>query len=298
MFIGALIVLLAVDLIAFHRKAHVPSTRETLLVTALWAGIALTFGVTLTIYYGSDIGLSFTAGYLMEWALAVDNVFVFVAVFAQFRIPQDRQDRVLFFAIIGAIVLRGLFIAAGLALVQRFEWSLPAFGLLLLFAAYKVTREPVVGETSESESKLAERLERLLPFTRRLDGQKFFTRIGGKLKGTPLMLVLVLLVVADLLFAIDSVPAVFAITTEPFLVFSSNALAILGLRSMYFLLSHLVNHLRYLRVGLGLILAFVSLKLIFHSVIDLHPGVSIAVVLGILFVAVMASLGARSRPVA
>ncbi|HEX2863009.1 MAG TPA: TerC/Alx family metal homeostasis membrane protein [Deinococcales bacterium] len=293
-FIGALVAFLGLDLFAFHRKAHVPSTREALVVTGLWAGVALAFAAVLAVAFGPSTGVAFTAGYLMEWALAVDNVFVFVALFSQFRVPPDRQDRVLFFAILGAIVLRGVFIAAGLALVHRFAWALPAFGVLLLWAAYKISREPARGdEVPEEESRFARWLERRLPFTRQYDGQKFVTRVAGKLKGTPLLLVLALLMAADLLFAIDSVPAVFAVTTEPFLVFTSNALAILGLRSMFFLLSRMVNRLRYLRTGLAVILGFVSLKLIFHSVVSFHPGVSILVVLSILLVAVVASLRAE-----
>jgi tellurite resistance protein TerC len=266
-FTGVVLVLLALDLGVFHRKAHAPGFREATLWMCVWVALALVFCFGLYQYTGWQFGdarakraaLEFLTGYLVEESLSLDNMFVFVLIFAYFRIPTQFHHRVLFYGILGALVLRGIFIALGAALLQ-FGWVVILFGIFLVFTGLKMM---FGGEQRiEPEKSWSMRfLRKVLPVTPDLAGQQLVTRIGGKMHATPLLLALAAIETADVIFAIDSVPAIFAITNEPFIVYTSNVFAILGLRSMYFLLAGAIGRFHFLRYGLAAVLIFVGLKM-------------------------------------
>ncbi|MCI0342293.1 MAG: TerC family protein [Planctomycetales bacterium] len=288
-----IVVLLTVDLLVLHRKAHEVRFREALWESLGWIGVSLAFGAWIWHRYGAAGGFEWLTGYAIEKALSADNLFVFVLIFAYFKVPAAYQHRVLYYGILGAVLMRGAFIGAGNALVQRFEWILYLFGALLIWTAWKLLR---AGEISvEPEKNPALRLfRRLVPATTELHGQRFWVREGGKLLATPLVLVLVIVETTDIVFAVDSIPAIFGIVTaqpRAFLIYSSNIFAILGLRALYFLLAGLMQRMRYLRVGLAVILGFIGVKMIVETPKWVHvdPLVSCGTVLAILFVAGLAS---------
>jgi tellurite resistance protein TerC len=260
-------VLLALDLGVFHRKAHAPSFREAALWMCVWVGLALLFCVGLYHYIGWNFGdvrakqaaLEFLTGYVVEESLSLDNMFVFVLIFAYFQIPTEFHHRVLFYGILGALLFRGIFIALGSTLLQ-FSWVVILFGIFLIFTGLKMMmgREHQVDPEKSWVMRL---LRKIVPVTPNLAGQQLFTRINGKLHATPLLLTLAAVETADIIFAVDSVPAIFAITHEPFVVYSSNVFAILGLRSMYFLLAGAIGRFHLLRYGLAAVLIFVGLKM-------------------------------------
>ena len=266
-FTALVLVLLSLDLGVFHRKAHAPGFREATLWMCVWVALALGFCLGLYWYTGWQFGemrarqaaLEFLTGYIVEESLSLDNMFVFVLVFAYFRIPTEYHHRVLFYGILGALVFRGIFIALGSALLQ-FGWVVILFGIFLIFTGLKMML--VREQRIEPEKSLPVRLIRkLTPVAPGLAGQNLFTRIDGKLHATPLMLALAAIEAADIIFAVDSVPAIFAITHEPFIVYTSNVFAILGLRSMYFLLAEAIGRFHLLRYGLAAVLVFVGLKM-------------------------------------
>ncbi|HZT39044.1 MAG TPA: TerC family protein [Bryobacteraceae bacterium] len=266
-FTGLIIVLLAVDLGLFNRRAHEIGFREAGLWVLAWAVLSAAFGYGLYLYASARFGgavarrlaLEFATGYLVEQALSVDNMFVFVLIFGYFAIPRIYQHRVLFYGILGALIFRAIFIALGAALL-RYEWVVVLFGIFLIFTGARM----FFGEEKEiePEKNLVLRIaRRFLPLTTSMHGQRFIAREGGVMVGTPLLVTLLVLEFTDILFAIDSVPAIFAVTREPLVVFTSNVLAILGLRSMYFLLAGAVGKFHLLRYGLGIILVFIGLKM-------------------------------------
>ena len=281
--------MLALDLGVFHRKAHVITPKEAGVWTGVWVSLALVFAGGLHVFAGSEAALTFLTGYVIEEALSVDNIFVIVLIFAYFGIPLKYQHRVLFWGIIGALIMRGTFIGLGTLLITRFHWVLYLFGALLVVTGVRMALKTEEGFDAE-ESTVARLARRVLPLTSRIDGPHFLTRENGRLLATPLLLVLVLVEVTDLMFAIDSIPAIFSITRDPFLVYTSNIFAVLGLRSLYFLLAHVVEKFYLLRYGLAGILVFIGLKMLGEQYVDVPIGISLAVVASVLALSVIGSL--------
>lgn len=294
--LGVILAMLAVDLFA-HRDAHVVSVREAATWSAVWVGLGLGFGALVWWAWGPVAGGEYLAGYLIEKSLAVDNVFVFALIFSYFAVPRELQHRVLFYGVLGALVFRALFIAGGAVLIDRFSWVLYVFGTFLVFTGYRmfVHRND---ELDPSRNPALRLFRRIVETTDTYHGQRFWTRVDGRLVATPLLSVLVLVETTDIIFAVDSIPAIFAVTREPFLVFTSNAFAILGLRAMYFLLADLMHRFIYLKAGLAAILVFVGLKMLLLDVWKVPIWLSLAVIATCVTVAVVASLRAtREGPV-
>jgi tellurite resistance protein TerC len=288
-FLTFLAAVLFVDLGLLHRDAHRVALREALSWTAAWIGLAALFGVVLWAWRGGSVAGQFAAGYLIEWSLSVDNVFVFVLVFAHFAVPEAYQHRVLFWGVLGAVALRLTFILGGAALLHRFEWIVYVFGGLLIVTAVRFLRERE-REKGFEEGLVLRAVRRVVPLTEGYEGQRLMVRRAGRLMGTPLLAVLAIVEASDVVFAIDSIPAVFSVTTDAFVVFASNALAILGLRSLYFVLAGAVGKFRYLKPSLAVLLAFVGVKMLLSDVVHLPIGVSLGVIVGILGVGVAASM--------
>ena len=281
--------ILAVDLLVLHRKAHTVSLREALAWSCVWVSLALAFGVGIYVIQGGEKALEFLTGYVIEWSLSVDNLFVFLVIFSYFSVPPIYQHRVLFWGILGALVLRALFIATGTALLANFHWMIYVFGAFLIFTGIKLL---FVGEEKiEPEKNPAVRLvRRFVKITPEYQGQRFFVRKDGKLWATPLFLVLVVVETTDVIFAIDSIPAIFGITLDPFIVYTSNVFAILGLRALFFLLAGVMEMFRYLRVGLSFVLCFVGFKMLVAEFYKIPIGISLGVVGGILVISILASM--------
>jgi tellurite resistance protein TerC len=287
-FIGAM---LALDLFVFHRKPGEVTLRSAALTSAFWISLGVAFGVVVWIWLGAEKAVEYYSGYLIEESLSVDNVFVFSLVFAAFAIPGHLQYRVLFWGVIGALAMRLVMIVIGAALIEQFEWILLVFGGFLVFTGVRMwlsTRKEE--EPDPADNPIVKFARRRLPFTDRLDGQKFWTRVGGRRVATPLLLALIVVEISDLVFAVDSIPAVFAVTTDPFIVYTSNAFAILGLRSLYFFLADLKDRFRYLTHGLSIVLVFVGLKLLVNQWVHLAPWVSLVVIAVVLGGAIVFSL--------
>lgn len=281
---------ITIDLFA-HRGDHVDSRRRALAWSGMWITVAVAFGLFVTVHFGAVAGEEFFAAYLLEKSLSVDNLFVFLLVFGALGIPESAQRRVLTWGIVGALVLRGAMIFAGAAAVHRWHWLTYGFGAILLLAAWKLMREP--GATKDS--RLLRWLERHLPWTPQLDGHRFFTRLRGRRVATPLLLALITIELTDVVFAIDSVPAAFAVSEDTFILYSSNMLALLGLRALYAVLASALAKLRYLRIGLAGVLFFAGAKLVAASWISIPPLLSIAIIAAILTIAVGASLRSPRR---
>jgi tellurite resistance protein TerC len=293
--LAAILVMLAVDLFA-HRRAHVVSVREAAVWSAVWVSLGLGFGVIVWGLYGAQAGGEYFAGYLIEKSLAVDNVFVFALIFTAFAVPRQYQHRVLFFGVLGALVFRAIFIAGGAALLDRFHWVLYVFGAFLVVTGWRMFRHRH-DQTDPAANPVLKIVRRVVPSTSEYHGQKFWVRKAGRWVATPLFTVLVLVEVTDIVFAVDSIPAIFAVTQEPFLVFTSNAFAILGLRAMYFLLADLIHRFIYLKAGLSAILVFVGIKMLLLDLYKIPIAISLAVIATCLTVAVAASLHAtRATP--
>ena len=291
--LAAIVAMLAVDLVA-HRKAHVVSVREAAVWSAIWVALGLGFGAIVWAAYGAQAGGEYFAGYLIEKSLAVDNVFVFALIFTAFAVPPKFQHRVLFYGVLGALVFRAIFIAGGVALLDRFHWVLYLFGAFLILTGVKMPRQRN-GHTDPMNSRTIKVVRRFLPTTDDYAGQRFWVKQGTKWVATPLFVVLVLVEVTDIVFAVDSIPAILAVTQEPFLVFTSNAFAILGLRAMYFLLADLMHRFIYLKVGLAAILVFVGAKMLLLDVVKVPTFLSLSVIAACITIAVVASLRA-TRP--
>jgi tellurite resistance protein TerC len=280
-FNAAVLVMLALDLGVFHRKAHEVSLREAAGWTAVWVSLALAFNAGIWYFAGRQPALEFLTGYLVEKSLAVDNIFVIALIFSYFAVPAAYQHRVLFWGILGALVMRGAFIAAGAYVLSQWHWVIYVFGGILLITGVKMAtrKEEAIDPEHNPVVRLA---RRWLPLTQRYDGQKFWTVENGKRVATPLFLVLLLVEFTDLVFAIDSIPAIFAITSDPFIVYTSNVMAILGLRSMYFLLAGVVHKFVYLKFGLSLVLVFVGAKMMLVDVVKVPTPVSLAVIASVI----------------
>ncbi|MHA6523336.1 TerC family protein [Tessaracoccus sp. G1721] len=289
--IAVILAMLAVDLVA-HRDAHVIKVREAAAWSAVWVALGVGFGALLWWWQGPEIGQQYFAGYLIEKSLAVDNVFVWAVIFSYFAVPPQFQHRVLFLGVLGALVLRGAFIAVGAVLIENFTWILYLFAAFLLYTGWRMIRQR--DEHLDPEQSAVLRLfRRFVPMTDAYYGQRLLVRKGGVLLATPLLAVLVLIEATDVVFAVDSIPAIFAVTSEPFIVFTANAFAILGLRAMYFLLADLMHRFVYLKIGLALVLIWVGIKMALKiDVFYIPTAVSLAVIATILTVSVVASLRA------
>jgi tellurite resistance protein TerC len=287
-FLALVLALLALDLGVFNRKDHVIRPREALGWSVFWVALALAFGAFVWVRHGAGSGLEYLTGYVIEKSLSVDNIFVFVVIFGSLGIPALYQHRVLFWGIVSALVLRGAMIAGGAALLHRFHWIIYVFGAFLVITGVKLLLARASVPHPE-RSAAFRALRRVVPATARFDGHRFFTVENGKRVATPLFFALATIEFTDVIFAVDSIPAVFAVTDNPFIVFTSNIFAILGLRSLYFLLASFVERFVYLKPSLALILVFVGVKMAMVDVAKIHPAVSLAVVLGILATGVIAS---------
>jgi len=297
-FLAFVAMMLALDLGVFHRKAHAISLREAAMWSAVWIALAAVFALGIFHFYGAERGLEFTTGYLIEKALSVDNIFVMVVLFGAFQVPAQQQHRVLFWGILGALAMRAVFILAGTALIARFHWTVYLFGVFLVVTGVKMLF--FRAEEGHPEDNLVVRLaRRVLPVALAQEMEHFFTREGGRWMVTPLFLALLAVEFTDVIFAVDSIPAVLAVSRDPFIVFTSNIFAILGLRSLYFLLAGVVHRFRYLKVGLALVLVFVGVKMAVVDIFKIPVGVSLAVVGLLLTGAILSSLvvdGRRRTP--
>jgi TerC family integral membrane protein len=281
--------MLALDLGVFHRKAHVVKPKEALAWVTVWVSLAMLFAGGLWWFQGTHAALTFLTGYVIEESLSVDNIFVIVLIFSYFRVPAKYQHRVLFWGIIGALIMRGTFIGLGALLLARFHWVIYVFGAMLIVTGVRMAfknDEKFDGE----HNPIVRAAKRLLPFSADYDGQRFFTVENGRTLATPLFLVLVLVEFTDLIFAVDSIPAIFAVTQDSFIVYTSNIFAILGLRSMYFLLAHVVHKFHFLKYGLAIILTFVGVKMIGAHWFTIPIFASLAIILGVLAASIAASL--------
>ncbi|POH63595.1 MULTISPECIES: TerC family protein [Cryobacterium] len=285
---AVILVMLAIDLVA-HRTAHVIGLREAAGWSIFWVVSGISFGVIIWLLFGSELGQQYFAGFLIEKSLAIDNVFVWAIIFASFGVPAKYQHRILFLGVLGALVFRGIFIAAGTTLIESFGWILYVFAALLVVTGIQMLRRRNE-HADPTQSRIYRAFRRFVPTTDVFYGQRLLVRAGGALVATPLLAVLVLIEFTDIIFAIDSIPAIFAVTDEAFLVFTANAFAILGLRAMYFLLADLIHRFIYLKIGLAAILIWVGVKMALHDLVKVPTTVSLAVILVILATAVGASL--------
>jgi tellurite resistance protein TerC len=294
-FLAVVVVLLALDLGVFHRRAHVVRFREALGWAAVWFCLALAFAAVLVPARGQKEALEFLTGYLIELSLSMDNVFVIALIFAYFRIPPELQHRVLFWGILGALVMRGVMIGTGVALISTLQWMLYVLGAFLVYSGLKMLFFDV--EVHPENNRVLRAVRKFFPITPHLDGQRFVTTWNGRKALTPLALVLVMVETTDLVFAVDSIPAIFAVTTKPFIVFTSNIFAILGLRTLYFVLAGAIGYFRYLKVGLSLVLALIGLKMLLDPH-DREPRlwfqveVPISLSLGLIAAIILISIGA------
>jgi TerC family integral membrane protein len=287
-FIAFIALVLLLDLGIFHRQAHRVPFKEAVGWTVVWVTLAMVFVVIMWFWRGSQVAGEFLAGYLIEWSLSLDNVFVWILIFTHFSVPPKYQHRVLFWGIVGAVTLRLGFILGGTALINKFEWAVFVFGVLLLFTAFRFLRE-TAKEVSIEETAIIRVVRRFLPMTETYHGQHLMVRETGKLVATPLLAVLIVVELTDVVFAVDSIPAIFAVTQDAFVVFASNALAVLGLRSLYFVLAGAVDRFHYLRPALAALLAFVAVKMLISEWVHIPIGVSLAGIAAILGTGAVAS---------
>lgn len=283
--------MLALDLGVFQRRAHFPSIKEAFAWSVFWIVLSLLFNGFIWHEYGSVKGLEFLTGYVVEKALSVDNIFVFVVIFAYFAVPPDYQHKVLFWGVLSAIIMRAIFIIAGSALVAKFHWILYLFGAFLIFTALKLLIQKET-EVHPEHNPVIRFARKFFPVTQQYEGSKFFIRSKGKLLMTPLFLVLIMIETTDLAFATDSIPAIFAITQDTFIIYTSNVFAILGLRALYFVLASFMKKFRFLKVGLSLVLMFIGVKMLIEPWYELPIQNSLFVIIGILSISIIASLAA------
>ena len=288
-FIAFVLAMLALDLGVFNKRPHVVRPKEAGIWTAVWVGLALVFAAGLAFFATPQVALTFLTGYLIEESLSIDNIFVIVLIFQYFAVPAQYQHRVLFWGILGALIMRGLFIGLGTALLARFEWIIYVFGALLVITGVRMALKQDE-EFEGDQNPVVKLVRRVFPITDGYRGKDFFVLENGKRYATPLMLVLVLVEATDLIFAIDSIPAIFGITRDPFIVFTSNIFAVMGLRSLFFLLAHVVTKFHLLKYGLAIILTFVGVKMIIEPWVHIPILLSLGVVLGVLLLSIVASL--------
>jgi tellurite resistance protein TerC len=283
-----ILLLLALDLGVFNRKQHTIGVREALAWSAVWITISLLFNLGIYIKFGSDVALSFLTGYLIEKSLSVDNLFVIAMLFSYFSVPSEYQHKVLFWGVIGAIIMRGLLIGIGSSLIHHFHWLIYIFGAFLIYTGFKMAfeKDPVVFP----ENPVVRAFRKVFPVTDKYHDAKFFVKERGRRFATPLFIVVLVVELTDLLFAVDSIPAIFGITTDAFIIYTSNVFAILGLRSLYFALAGVLGLFHYLKVGLSLILIFIGAKMVLANVYTLPIGYALLIVASILILSVIASI--------
>jgi tellurite resistance protein TerC len=295
LFAAVVIVALAIDLGIFHRQAHVVRMREAAVWTGVWASLALGFNAFIYYRFGGIKAAEFLQGWLLEYALSIDNVFVFLVVFRYFRVPQDQLHRVLFWGILGAVISRGLFIGLGAVMIQRYHWVLYILGAFLVYTAIKILLQKDE-EIDPGKNPALRLFRRILPTTPNYQGQRFLVKLDGRLHATPLLLVLLVVEMTDIMFAVDSIPAIFGVTTDVFIVFTSNIFAILGLRSLFFLIEGLVAKLRFLKVGVAVILAFIGVKILIKGWYEFPVPFSLGVLAGVLVLSALVSLLFPEKP--
>lgn len=281
--------MLAVDLGVFHRKAHEVQIKEALVWSAVWMALALLFNLGIYVWRGPETALEFLTGYVIEKSLSLDNIFVFVLVFSYFRVPALYQHKVLFWGILGALVMRAIFIATGVTLIQKFHWVIYIFGAFLILSGIKMAIQKDQ-KIHPERNPLLRLFRRFMPVTDHYEADKFFVKKEGGYLATPLFVVLVVVETTDLVFAIDSIPAILAITLDPFIVYSSNVFALLGLRALYFALAGVVQRFHYLHYGFSFILVFVGVKMLLADMYKIPIGMALGVVAGILLISVIASM--------
>ncbi len=286
-FLALVAILMAFDLGLFNRGSKHIDAKKAIRMTLVWVSIALLFGVFVLITLGTDKAMEFYTGYIVEESMSIDNLFVFILIFSFFKIPDDYQHKALYYGIFGALIFRAIFIFAGAELMERFDFVIYIFGVILLIAAIKTVFKK---DDDEGENKMAVWLSKVFKTSPELDGDKFFTRIDGKLIMTPLLLCVIVIELSDVIFALDSIPAVLAITTDTFIVYTSNIFAIMGLRSLYFTIKESMKSLRFLNYGLGIILGFVAFKLLTAKFIEIPVFASLLVIVSVLAVTVILSL--------
>jgi len=293
-FVAGISLLLVIDLLIVHRKPHAIGFREAAIESAAWVTLGLSFTLVILWWQGGLAAGEYLAGYLIEKSLSVDNVFVWAVILNYFAVPLKYQFRVLFWGIFGALVLRAVFIFAGVALIDRFDWIIYVFGAFLLFTAFRVAHHRA-SDIHPENNPVLKLVRRIVPVSKDYDGQKMITRKSGRWMATPLFVVLVLVETTDVVFAVDSIPAILAVSREPFIVFSSNAFAIMGLRALYFLLAGMSERLRYLNYGLAVILGFVGLKMIAEDLVHVPTWLSLLVIASVLAVTIVVSLRADGK---
>ncbi len=286
-FLALVAILMAFDLGLFNKGSKHIDAKKAIRMTLLWVSIALLFGVFVLITLGPDKAMEFYTGYIVEESMSIDNLFVFILIFSFFKIPDDYQHKALYYGIFGALIFRAIFIFAGAELMERFDFVMYIFGAILLLAAIKTIFKK---DDDEGENKMAVWLSKVFKTSPELDGDKFFTRIDGKLIMTPLLLCVIVIELSDVIFALDSIPAVLAITTDTFIVYTSNIFAIMGLRSLYFTIKESMKSLRFLNYGLGIILGFVAFKLLTSKFIEIPVFASLLVIVSVLAITVILSL--------
>ena len=308
-FLLFIFLIIAFDLGLFHREIKIPTIRDALIWTSVWVGLSLLFNVVVYMLYqnnyswagaatenltGAEAASQYVLGYVLEYSLSIDNIFVIAMVFSYFHVPLNLQHRVLFWGILGAVILRGIMIGVGVTLINSFDWMIYAFGALLIYTAVRMMllRQETVQPGGNALIRIA---HRWLPFTDRFHGRHFFVKVDGRLVATPLFLALLMVESSDVMFAVDSIPAIFAVTRDPFIVFTSNIFAILGLRSMYFVLAGYMQRFRYLKNSLVFVLAYVGIKMMMSNHYHIPAGVSLVIILGILVVGVIASIVGSSK---
>ncbi|HLE26066.1 MAG TPA: TerC family protein [Thermodesulfobacteriota bacterium] len=281
--------MLTLDLGIFHRKAHEVKVKEALVWSFVWIGLALLFNVGVYFWQGPQTALEFLTGYLIEKSLSVDNIFVFLLIFSYFRVPALYQHKVLFWGILGALIMRAIFIVAGVALIQKFHWMIYIFGGLLILTGIKMALQKDM-EIHPERNPVLRLFQRFIPVTKDYEDDKFFFKRSGRYFATPLFITLLIVETTDLIFAVDSIPAILAITTDPFIVYTSNVFAILGLRALYFALAGIMQLFHYLHYGLSAILVFVGIKMLLADLYKIPVGISLGVVAGFLLISVIASI--------
>jgi len=294
-FIAFISVFLALDLGVFHKKAHIVPPREAAAWTVVWVTLAIVFGVGVLWWKGTETGIAWFTGYVIEYSLSVDNVFVFALIFGAFAVPRELQHRVLFWGVVGALAMRFVMILAGAALIETYHWVLLVFGAFLVFTGVRMALSRGGHASRPDQNPIVRVATRRLRVVPEFHGQRFLVRTAVGLAATPLLLALITVETSDLVFAVDSIPAIFAVTTDPFVVFTSNAFAILGLRSLYFLLADAADRFRYLQLGLAAVLIFVGAKMLLMDIVKVAPVLSLVIIIGVLAVAVVASLLADRR---
>jgi len=293
-FVLFVLLMLALDLGVFNKKDHVVGFREAATWSGVWISLAMLFNAGLFWKFGAEHGLEFLTGYLIEKSLSVDNIFVFIVIFSAFRIPPEYQHRVLYWGIVSALVMRAIMIFVGAAMITRFHWLIYVFGVFLIVTGVRLYLDRNKEEHPE-DSRAMQLIRRIVPSTERFDGHKFFTIENGRRVATPLLMTLIMIEITDVIFAVDSIPAIFAVTTDPFIVFTSNIFAILGLRSLYFILASLVDKFRYLKVGLAAVLLFVGVKMTLMDIYKIPSLISLALIAATLGISIVASFKASKR---